>query len=108
MFKFKVDEQLYLKLFKKNEAEQLYQLIDSNRGHLKKWLPWVEDVNEVSDSAEFIKNSREQFAASNGFQSGIWYKNDLVGVIGHHSIDWENKKTSIGYWLAKEYEGEGI
>src|SRR6056297_407990 len=108
MFKFKVDDDLYLKLFNKNEAEQLFKLIDSNREHLKKWLPWVEDVKEPSDSEDFIKNSRQQFADNNGFQAGIWYKNKLVGVIGYHSIDWSNKKTSIGYWLGKEYQGTGI
>ena len=108
MFKFKVDDDLYLKLFNKNEADQLFKLIDSNREHLKKWLPWVEDVKDSSDSEDFIKNSRQQFADNNGFQAGVWYKNKLVGVIGYHSIDWTNKKTSIGYWLGKKYQGTGV
>ena len=108
MFKFKIDNQIYLKLFNKNEADELFKLIDSNREHLKKWLPWVENVKEPSDSEDFINKSREQFAENNGFQAGIWFKNKLVGVIGYHNIDWDNKRTSIGYWLSKKYVGEGI
>ena len=63
MFKFKIDDDLYLKIFNKNEADQLFKLIDSNREYLKKWLPWVEDVKECSDSEDFIKNSRQQFSS---------------------------------------------
>jgi len=29
-------------------------------------------------------------------------------MIGLHSIDWANRKTSIGYYVAKEAQGKGI
>jgi RimJ/RimL family protein N-acetyltransferase len=31
-----------------------------------------------------------------------------AGVIGFHKIDWNNKTTSLGYWLGKGYEGSGL
>jgi len=108
MFTYQVSDELYLKLFDKSEADSLFELIDSNREHLSRWLPWVEDVKEVKDSKEFINDTRTQYADNNGFQAGIWYQEKLVGVIGYHGIDWQNKKTSIGYWLAQNYVGEGI
>ncbi|WP_252393492.1 GNAT family protein [Hydrogenibacillus sp. N12] len=36
------------------------------------------------------------------------YRGTLVGVIGYHRIDWENKKTSLGYWLDPTVQGRGI
>ena len=30
------------------------------------------------------------------------------GVIGFHKIDWNNKSTSIGYWLGEDYVGNGL
>ncbi|HEY2492416.1 MAG TPA: GNAT family protein [Paenibacillus sp.] len=31
-----------------------------------------------------------------------------MGSIGFLYLDQENKKTEIGYWLGKEYEGNGL
>jgi ribosomal-protein-serine acetyltransferase len=30
-----------------------------------------------------------------------------VGVCGYHQIDWENRSTSIGYWIAESAQGAG-
>jgi ribosomal-protein-serine acetyltransferase len=32
----------------------------------------------------------------------------LAGVIGYHSIDWENRSTALGYWLGMEFQGRGL
>ena len=50
----------------------------------------------------------KQFSDNNGFQAGIWYDGSLAGVIGFHKIDWNNKSTSIGYWLGNDYVGLGL
>jgi ribosomal-protein-serine acetyltransferase len=31
----------------------------------------------------------------------------IVGTIGFHRIDWENRATSIGYWIARSAQGRG-
>ncbi len=49
-----------------------------------------------------------QFADGNGFQCGIWYEGTLVGVIGLHEINHMHRKTSLGYYLDKQFEGHGI
>jgi ribosomal-protein-serine acetyltransferase len=57
---------------------------------------------------EFIRATQQQNVNNNGFQAGIFYKDVIVGCIGLHSINWNSKKTSIGYWLAADYQGNGI
>lgn len=32
----------------------------------------------------------------------------MIGAVGLHSVDWPNRATSIGYWLASQYTGKGI
>lgn len=49
-----------------------------------------------------------QFSDGNGFQCGIWYEGTLVGVIGLHEINRMHRKTSLGYYLDKQFEGHGI
>ena len=41
-----------------------------------------------------------QLADDNGFQLTIVDGGALVGVIGFHRVDWANRATSIGYWIA--------
>jgi RimJ/RimL family protein N-acetyltransferase len=55
-----------------------------------------------------LRDTHVHQAANNGFQAGIWWNNQLVGCIGFHSIDWSNRKISIGYWLAQGFQGDGI
>lgn len=47
-------------------------------------------------------------ADGNGFQCGIWYEGTLVGVIGLHEINHMHRKTSLGYYLDKQFECHGI
>jgi ribosomal-protein-serine acetyltransferase len=29
-------------------------------------------------------------------------------MVGTHGVDWANRKTSIGYWLAGKHQGRGV
>lgn len=108
MFSYKINERLELLLLQKEHAGELFALIDKNRDHLKEWMNWVDSVQSVQDTAANIERALEQAAAGGGFRAGIRFEGDLVGVINYHEVDWGNKKTSLGYWLGKEYEGKGI
>ena len=90
------------------EERHAGELTDRDRGHLREWMPWLDGNRTVEDRKEFIRGALGQFAANNGFQAGIWHGGRLAGVVGHHGIDWANRSTSLGYWLAEEYEGRGL
>jgi ribosomal-protein-serine acetyltransferase len=108
MFTLKVDKDIELQLFQLHHAEELFRLVDHNRQHLRKWLPWVDEVTSPLHFHYIIPIWLRQFAENNGFDLGIRYKKKLVGNIGLHNIDWFNRQTSIGYFLAKKTEGRGI
>jgi len=108
MFKYIVDENIEIRMLDLCYAEELYNLTDSCRNHLKEWLPWVDNTKSAEDTKMFIEMGKKQFVSNNGFQAGIWYKHNLAGVIGCHGMNFTNKSTSIGYWLGEEYQGKGI
>ncbi|MEF2965345.1 GNAT family protein [Paenibacillus sp. M1] len=108
MFNHKIDDRIALKILELRDAEEVFHLTDGNREHLRQWLPWVDGTVSVEQTKNFIKSSLEQFADNNGFNLGIVYGNKIAGCIGVHSIDWNNRKTSIGYWIGEEYQGKGI
>jgi ribosomal-protein-serine acetyltransferase len=108
MFSFNVDENIQLKLLETRYSEELFVLTDKNRSYLREWLPWVDGTKRPDNTKDFINFTLKGFADNNGFNTGIFYKGTIVGCIGLHGIDWNNKKTSIGYWLGSEYQGKGI
>jgi ribosomal-protein-serine acetyltransferase len=108
MLPFHLDSGLVLELLAPRHAQELYEVVDSNREHLKPWMPWVDSTRSVDDTKAFIASTLAQTANNAGFQTAIRLDRTLVGVIGMHRIDWANRFTSLGYWLAKDAQGNGI
>lgn len=108
MFARKIDENIQLELLKAHHAEELFLLTDNNRQYLAKWLPWVETVQKVEDTVQFIEQCQQQWVDNHSFQAAIIVDDSIAGTIGHHKIDWQNQKTSLGYWLGQPYQGQGI
>jgi len=108
VFSHKLSEHAELRLLEERHAQELSDLTDRNRDHLRAWLPWVDRSRTVEDRKNFIRTALKQFAENNGFQAGIWYDGRLAGVVGYHGIDWQNCSTTLGYWLGEEYQGKGL
>lgn len=108
MFELKVNENVSLTLLEKRDAKELFTLVNESRNYLREWLPWVDNMQHEADYEPIIEMWLKQFSSEDGFQAGISYQGKIVGMVGFHGIDWMNKKTSIGYWLAEEYQGKGI
>lgn len=108
MYKAVIDVNTYIAILEPRHAEELFALIDGSRDSIGKWLTFPTVTNEIQDTRDFIKRSLNRLAANNGYWAGIWYKGQLAGSIGFLYWDWGNKKTEIGYWLGKEFEGLGL
>ncbi len=79
MFAHKLGENTELRLLEELHAEELTNLTDRNREHLRAWLPWVDGSRTVEDRKHFIRGALKQFAENSGFQAGIWHEGRLVG-----------------------------
>jgi ribosomal-protein-serine acetyltransferase len=108
MLRYELDQNSYLRMLEERDAHELYQAIDANRAHLRKWLPFVDSTRSEQDSLSFIRSARIQIAENKGMHCGIFLNDTLVGVIGYHFIDWNNRVTSIGYWLTEDAQGKGL
>lgn len=108
MFSLTVDQELELRLFQLHQAEELFHLVEQNRHHLLTWLPWVDGMTSPLHSRSMILMWLRQFEENSGFNAGIYFRGKLVGGIGFHHTDWFNSQTSIGYFLVKNAEGNGI
>jgi ribosomal-protein-serine acetyltransferase len=104
----KVDRDIFLKILELDDAADLFNLVENNRSYLRKWVPWVDTNVTTEASKAFIQSTQEQHEQNFGFQSGMWFHNRLVGVIGFQKIDWMNRNVEIGYWIDAGHQGLGI
>lgn len=103
-----VDETLSLQLLEESHAGSLLHLVDANRIHLREWLPWVDNMQEVEHSHNYILSCQKQFEEGTDLGFAIMFRNKMAGRIGIHHINQQNKTGEIGYWLAGGLQGMGI
>ncbi|MBL9165447.1 MAG: GNAT family N-acetyltransferase [Planctomycetaceae bacterium] len=90
------------------DAEALFLAIDANRAYLRRWLPWLDQTRSPSDVRAFIEQNVDARRDDRALQLGICVDGRLRGAIGIHLVDWNNRSTSIGYWLDASLRGQGI
>lgn len=95
-----------LRLFEESDADELYRVIEAHRAHLAPWLGWA-ITQTHADTLGFIRMARKQLADNQGMQLAILDGGRIVGAIGYHLVDWRNRFTSLGYWLAVDAQGRG-
>jgi ribosomal-protein-serine acetyltransferase len=99
----------HLRLIEESDADELFALADANRAHLEPWMPWIPVTRTPDDTRQFIRLTRRQLADDDGMQLAIvGVDGAIAGVVGFHRIDWANRATSIGYWLAADRQGRGL
>jgi ribosomal-protein-serine acetyltransferase len=105
--RIELSESRWLRLLDESDAPELYAVIDANRDHLARWMPWA-GGQTLDGTLAFIARTREQLAGNDGFQTTVVEDGRIVGVIGFHSVSWQSRCTVVGYWLAEAAQGRGI
>ncbi|MFD2829652.1 GNAT family N-acetyltransferase [Corticicoccus populi] len=110
MLVHKIDDEVSLRLFNKNDAEEFYHLTMTSKPYLKEWLGWLDYVNTVEDTEKNIQSRWDELKANGGYplSFAIIYNGRIAGTIGFNQIVWANKTGTVGYWLGEDYQGKGI
>ena len=108
MFRLQFRPDAALVLLEERHAAEIYEIVDRNREYLTEWLPWVDTTHSAGDVAVFIRGSLQQFARNEGFHAAMVYNGRIRGSVGLKPVDWANRKTEIGYWLASDCQGKGL
>ncbi|MFB5759943.1 GNAT family N-acetyltransferase [Paenibacillus medicaginis] len=108
MFTYELDERTVLRPIAKEHVQALYELTEMSRDRLREWLPWVDSATDISHTEKFVENVMKETAENGAFTAGIWVNKELAGIISLFPINWDSRSVSIGYWLGRGYEGQGI
>lgn len=89
-------------------AEQLFTLVDKNRCYLRQWLPWLDHNQSPEDSRSFLSHCQTGYASQTQLTTLIFYNRQLAGTTGFNSISHLNHCAEIGYWLGRDFTGQGL
>lgn len=103
-----ITEAVELQLLSMSHRDELFDLVDKNREHLREWLPWVDASKSPMDTESFLVAAISQYESGKGPQYAIFHETIMCGVCGFHPLDVTNKIGGIGYWLSLAYSGKGI
>lgn len=98
-----------IRLLKKTDVNDLYQLIETNRPRLVRYLPGTCKSNgSLEMTAEYLIELKKKADKRENFNFGILHNNNLVGMIFIKSIDWRVPKCELGYFIDQDHEGKRI
>ena len=101
--------QISLRKYKLSDLDRLCELfiddaiLDSLGALTKKQLSKKKEKIWIKSA---IKRQKEK--KPNSLDWVIEADNEYVGGIGIHDINWDKQKAEIGYWIGKNYWGQGI
>ena len=107
-FEIQVDKEIVLRSLQEKDAETLFNSVNKNRIHLRKWLAWLDLNTNLNDSLTFILECQKKLEKGVGMNLGIYFKEVFIGSVSFITINKSTHKGEVGYWLDQEYEGKGM
>lgn len=100
---------LYIRPLDTPDAASLADAVNVSLSELIPTMPWVNGTVTLKDEKQFIDAAGQKMIATESLTCGMFLSktDELIGTIGTHAIDWMNQRTSIGYWIATPYAGNG-
>jgi len=104
----KINEHIELKSIQLRDAPEIFNVIDSERETLRRWLPFIDATLTVADTEQYIQSIESSPLSSRDLVFAIRYQGAFAGLVGLKNRDANNKRAEIGYWLSKAFQKKGL
>jgi ribosomal-protein-serine acetyltransferase len=106
--RFFIDERTVLRPIADSDVQPLYEAVDRNRAHLRRFLPWLDSTRGPSDIEAFRVRTQAQEHDGSGLARVIEHAAAVSGIVSFNQIDLFNRRAELGYWIDRTLEGRGI
>jgi RimJ/RimL family protein N-acetyltransferase len=92
------------------EEDALADALNTSLDDLRPWLGFAQAPSTADELRGVIGAAREGIAAGRMLQWRLWNatRDQILGSIDVHQIDWSVPKAEIGYWLRTSAVGQGL
>lgn len=106
--RFFIDERTVLRPIAEPDVVPLFEAVDRNRAHLRRFLPWLDSTRGPADIDAFRVRTLAQERDGIGLTRMIEHAAAISGIVGFNHIDLFNRRAELGYWIDRTLEGRGI
>jgi len=77
---------------------------------LQRWMPWATPIPTPEQSESWCRKSAADFLARKQLPMLLFLRDGgtFVGGSGMHAVDWNVPRFEIGYWVRRQFEGQGL
>jgi RimJ/RimL family protein N-acetyltransferase len=103
-------KRVLLRLYRPEDAPEVFAAINESRDRVKVWLPWAEDGHKtLAETEEFVQRVARDWDERRQFAFGIWDATSgrYLGGAGYHIRDLDVPYFEMGYWIREGEEGKG-
>lgn len=104
----KIDNTIHLELIEEKHTHSIFTMVNENRNHLRTWLPFVDRMQTVEFTQNFVNGTLQRNKEGIEYAFVIFENKQMVGRIGVYKIDQQNSIGEIGYWIIEDAQGKGI
>ncbi|GEM47792.1 GNAT family N-acetyltransferase [Deinococcus cellulosilyticus] len=101
---------LLLRIPSMQDVEPFQNLMALSHEHLQRWMAWACTLPEIQVTRERMEQSIQFFHdRKEHLRFMIVRRSDaaLMGTSIFNFLDWDTPKAEIGYWLGKDFTGQG-
>lgn len=91
-----------------SDAAHFLRVIEANRGHLGRFLPWMDELEAIGDIEEWMapRVGGVEYDGELIYLINIRY--EIAGMMSVERMDHANGSCEVGYWISKSHEGRGV
>lgn len=108
MLYIQLDETLTVRMLSGRDVQSLQSLMKDTSEETKFWMPLLATLKTEEDCMQFIKHFLVLFSERRGVVAGLFYNENLIGLVSFNEIDHTKGIAFIGYMLKETYRGKGI
>lgn len=105
-------ERLVLRSWRVGEGAALSEAVNASIDHLRPWMPWAQQPQDVARSEEVIRGSVARWLLAQDFVLAVWDRAEarVIGGSGFHLRHGalELGIAEIGMWIRSDVAGQGL
>jgi ribosomal-protein-serine acetyltransferase len=93
-----------------SDSRELWQVVETSRAWLGRWLPWVPYQRDAESAMRFAEASAGDWDAGRAVRFTIRDRQggQLLGVVGLEGCVDMHRSCDLGYWLRQEASKKGL
>jgi ribosomal-protein-serine acetyltransferase len=105
---FELGTGLVMRAWREDDTQIALDIVLANREHLQTFMRWMTPDYSIESARQFIAEAIVSRLRKKNLGLAIFREGVLIGSVGLNTFNLPARTTEIGYWVAKDAQGDGV